>query len=74
MTPVVQGYHTFSFHYLSGAVGSVDGINLQNLGNLKDLKGLQLTDVEWSPNGKKMLCLASATVKCRFLTTQETFV
>ena len=60
------------FHYLPGAVivGSVDANRIWD----KDLQGLQLTDVERSPNGKKMLCLGSELVKFRFWTTQDTFV
>ena len=54
ITPAVQGNkHWFPFLYLSGAVivGSVDGNRIWG----KDLKGLQLTDVEWSPDGKNIV-------------------
>ena len=55
ITPAnVQGNrHWFDFLYFSGAVivGSVDGNRIWG----KDLKGLQLTDVEWSPDGKNIV-------------------
>ena len=51
-------------------VGSVDGNRIWG----KDLQGLQLNDVEGSPDGKIRLCLGSELVKFRFWTTQDTFV
>lgn len=51
-------------------VGSVDGNRIWE----KDLQGLQLNDLEGSPNGKIRLCLGSELVKFRFWTTQDTFV
>ena len=51
-------------------VGSVDGNRIWG----KDLQGLQLNDVEGSPDGKIRLCLGSELVKLRFWTTLDTFV